>query len=226
MDKFLDTILPVAFLTALVLIIVSGCAPGSEPLTINQQRAAVLKLYSLGADGKRGDGEATGWVAGDNLVVSARHVYMEAEKFGSDVGLLVLPFHLGEGATLDYGLARADVREFTPLPLDCDYRPEMGDRLYTIGYPGAWEQPMYSEGPVAVTNNQMHADRFGGLWVVDLVSKQGMSGAPVFRDGRVVGILVALIRDSAGGPMMGYATIHMGTLVLPISETALCEETI
>jgi S1-C subfamily serine protease len=138
-------------------------------------------------------------VSGDGLIVTAEHVVNGATDIG--VQFEGEEFFVAKvekiSSAVDVAVLRIDRKTKNYLPVTSDAEPELGDKIFTIGFPQPTQlgfEPKYSEGTVSAltAGGQDH------LMQLSVPIHQGNSGgAVVSESGALLGIVVARIDDAA-----------------------------
>lgn len=145
------------------------------------------------------DGACTTFLVGipDRWAAANHCVGKDMKINGEDVTVIKV------SEELDLAMLRGP--EGTMLPI-AKKAPELGDRVYLVGWPAGWEgeRPMVFFGNVAT--DPYHDDQLGHvLYGLDAGGGRGMSGGPIVNEkGDVVGMVEAL--------MGGVPTVNSQTM--------------
>ena len=159
-------------------------------------------------------GHGSGFYIGNNLIITAAHVVVDAKdskvKVKTEGGNILKGEVLWSSKARDVSLIRVSgTFGLSPAILSCA-TPKVGDAIQARGNPLSVEF-LSMWGRVAGTQREM------GPWLVglptDMTILPGMSGGPVFgADGRVVGIAVGVLMAPAGFGSMSFTG---ATLIVP-----------
>lgn len=117
---------------------------------------------------------------------------------------------LGVCFDLDIALLKADPQQIPgnifPFPLGGSDQVQIGERAHAVGFP-------LNQDQLSVTDGIISSRQSGGYFQTNADLNPGNSGGPLFKDGKVIGINIAIMRGSNG---IGYA--------VPIAMYQLIEE--
>lgn len=148
----------------------------------------------------------------DGHVLTAAHVVSECLEVMikiPNLGKDEFPVRvLGVCFDLDIALLKADPNtipgNFHSFPIGESDLIQVGDRAHAVGFPLNQEQ-------LSVTDGIISSRQSGGNFQTNADLNPGNSGGPLFKDGKVIGINVAIMRGSNG---IGYSVpIEMYKLV-------------
>lgn len=204
--------MPVRFLTALLFPLVVAAVLHAQPLPSDVYRSVVrieaavqIPDYSTPWNsGRFGGGIGTGFIIGDNKILTNAHVVSNARR-------LLITVHGSpekhpakvEFIAHDCDLALLSVDDFTPFKsfpvFEIGDVPELESQVRAIGYPIGGERLSVTRGVVSRVdfNSYSHSRADQHLVIqIDAAINPGNSGGPVLQDGKVVGVAFQGRRDA------------------------------
>lgn len=137
----------------------------------------------------------TGMLIDKNHVLTASHVIDDADEilveFSDSVSIKATVYR--KNAEEDWAVLKLDA-ECAALPISCASEIQLGDKVYTLGFPSAsllGKSIKYTDGSVSALTGMMDdAKRFQ----ISAPIQPGNSGGPIFDEkGRVVGVVLSCL---------------------------------
>ena len=165
---------------------------------------SVVQIEQAGAFG----GVGSGFVYEDGRVLTAAHVVAGAREVTvrTSTGRELTGTVLGGDQVADIAVVAID-SEIEPAPLALNEMPQVGQLAVAIGSPLGFEQSVTS-GIVSAVDREIRIGgvRLDGLIQTDAPINQGNSGGPLAdRQGRVIGVNVAIATVAGGSDGLGFA---------------------
>jgi hypothetical protein len=184
----------------------AGLITGDEPVA---DVAAVLlpSVVQIEQDGVFG-AVGSGFVYENGRVLTAAHVVSGAERVAvrTSDGTEVIGTVLGGDSVADIAVVAINA-DVPPAALALGETPQVGQLAVAIGSPLGFEQSV-SSGIVSAVDRELPIGNvvLDGLIQTDAPINQGNSGGPLAdRDGRVIGVNVAIATTSGGSDGLGFA---------------------
>jgi S1-C subfamily serine protease len=139
------------------------------------------------------------FVTRDGYLVTNHHVVREAEKIQvSYRGRLLEAKLVADDTTNDLAVLKVEGANFQPLPLSHKQTADLGEEVFTIGFPNIEMQgvePKYTDGKISSLAGMMDDPT---QYQISVPVQPGNSGGPLCDNhGEVVGIIVARLNDMA-----------------------------
>ena len=157
---------------------------------------------------ERFGGEGSGFAYADGRILTAAHVVAGAREVTvrTSDGTELVGRVLGGDPVADIAVVEVD-GQVSPADLALDDPPQVGQLAVAIGSPLGFSQSVTS-GIVSGVNRELQigGTRLDGLIQTDAPINEGNSGGPLAdRDGRVIGVNVAIASASGGSDGVGFA---------------------
>jgi hypothetical protein len=181
-----------------VAIIVDGRASAKLPLTARSGGKDRPAQAPPGGAGLRGIGSGF-FITKDGYLLTNFHVVREAEKVQVKYKTITYDARVIEkDPEHDLALLKVAGSDFTPLSISHKDSADLGDAVFTIGFPNIemqGQEPKYTDGKISSLAG-MQDDPFE--YQISVPVQPGNSGGPLCdANGQVVGIVVARLNDLA-----------------------------